>query len=61
MPTDFELLTAGIAGQIFSNMFSVITDNFAGVAVLLGAIAGLGILAAAINGARKGKLRFGVK
>lgn len=57
MPTDFTLLDTATAGSIFSNMFSVVTDNFAGVAILLGAMAGLGIAAKLINGAKKGKVR----
>lgn len=61
MPVDYSLLDAATAGTIFSNMFSVVSDNFAGAAILLGGVAGLGIAAALINGARKGKLRFGVK
>lgn len=61
MPADTTLLDATVAGSIFTNMFSVVTDNFAGVAILLGAVAGLGLAAAMINGARKGKLKFGVK
>ena len=57
MPTDFTLLDAATAGSIFSNMWGVITDNFAGVAILLGAIAGVGIAAKLINGAKKGRVK----
>lgn len=57
MPTDYTLLDATVAGSIFTNMWSVITDNFAGVAVLLGAVAGLAIAAKLINGAKKGRVR----
>lgn len=57
MPTDFTLLDATTAGSIFSNMWSVVSDNFAGVAILLGAVAGLVIAAKLINGAKKGKVR----
>lgn len=57
MPTDYTLIDATIAGDIFTTMFSVVTDNFAGVAVLLGAIAGLGLAARLINGAKKGKVK----
>jgi len=57
MPTDYILLDATTAGSIFSNMWSVVSDNFAGVAILLGAVAGLVIAAKLINGAKKGKVR----
>lgn len=57
MPTDYTLLDATTAGSIFSNMWSVVSDNFAGVAILLGAVAGLVIAAKLINGAKKGKVR----
>lgn len=57
MPTDFELINAATAGAIFTNMWSVVTDNFAGVAVLLGAVAGLSLAARLINGAKKGKVK----
>lgn len=57
MPTDYTLLNASTAGAIFSNMWNVVTDNFAGVAILLGAVAGLVIAAKLINGAKKGKVR----
>ena len=57
MPTDFTLLDAATAGAIFTNMWNVVTDNFAGVAILLGAVAGLVIAAKLINGAKKGKVR----
>jgi len=55
------LFTPTVAQNIFDGMYSVVSANFAGVAVLLGAVAGLGILAALINGARKGKVKTGVK
>jgi len=55
------LFTATNAGAIFDSMYSVVSTNFAGVAILLGSVAGLGILAALINGARHGKVRTGVK
>jgi len=57
MPTDLTLLDATTAGSIFSNMWGVVSDNFAGVAILLGAVAGLVIAAKLINGAKKGKVR----
>lgn len=57
MPVDYTLLDATTAGTIFSNMWNVVTDNFAGVAILLGAVAGLVIAAKLINGAKKGKVR----
>lgn len=57
MPADYTLLDATTAGAIFSNMWNVVTDNFAGVAILLGAVAGLVIAAKLINGAKKGKVR----
>lgn len=57
MPTDYTLLDAATAGAVFSNMWAVVTDNFAGVAILLGAVAGLVIAAKLINGAKKGKVR----
>jgi len=57
MPTDYTLLDATTAGAIFTNMWSVVSDNFAGVAILLGAVAGLVIAAKLINGAKKGKVR----
>lgn len=57
MPTDYTLLDAATAGSVFSNMWAVVTDNFAGVAILLGAVAGLAIAAKLINGAKKGKVR----
>lgn len=57
MPVDYTLLDATTAGAIFSNMWSVVSDNFAGVAILLGAVAGLVIAAKLINGAKKGKVR----
>ncbi len=54
---DKTLLTAEVAGNIFTSMWSVVSANFAGVAVLLGSVAGLMIAAKLINGARKGKVR----
>jgi len=57
MPADTTLLDATTAGQIFSSMWGVVSDNFAGVAILLGAVAGLVISAKLINGAKKGKVR----
>lgn len=51
------LLTPEVAGNIFSSMWGVVSSNFAGVAVLLGSVAGLMIAAKLINGARKGKVR----
>lgn len=58
---DTALFTPAIAKDIFDTMYSVVSANFAGVAILLGAVAGLGILASLINGARKGKVKVGVK
>lgn len=58
MPTDFTLLDAATAGAVFTNMWGVVTDNFAGVAILLGAVAGLGVAARLINGAKKGKVKI---
>ena len=52
------LLTPEVATNIFSSMWGVVSANFAGVAVLLGSVAGLMIAAKLINGARKGKVRF---
>ncbi len=57
MPTDFTLLTPVIAQSIFGNIWTVVSDNFAGVAVLLGLVAGLVVAAKLINGAKKGKVR----
>ena len=51
------LLTPEVAGNIFTSMWSVISANFAGVAVLLGSVAGLMLAAKLINGAKKGKVR----
>lgn len=51
------LLTPEVATNIFSSMWGVVSANFAGVAVLLGSVAGLMIAAKLINGARKGKVR----
>lgn len=57
MPTDKTLLDISTANSIFSNVWSVVEANFAGVAVLLGAMVGLTIAAKLINGAKKGKVR----
>lgn len=57
MPADTTLLDATTAGSIFTSMWGVVTDNFAGVAVLLGAVVGLSIAAKLINGAKKGKVK----
>lgn len=51
------LLTPEVAGNIFKAMWDVVSANFAGVAVLLGSVAGLMIAAKLINGARRGKVR----
>ena len=51
------LLTPEVAGNIFTSMWGVVSANFAGVAVLLGSVAGLMIAAKLINGAKKGKVR----
>lgn len=51
------LLTPSVAGDIFKSMWDVVSANFAGVAVLLGSVAGLMIAAKLINGARRGKVR----
>ena len=51
------LLTPEIATNIFSSMWGVVSTNFAGVAVLLGSVAGLMVASKLINGARRGKLR----
>lgn len=57
MPSELTLLDASVAGSIFTSMWNVVSANFAGVAVLLGAVAGLAIAAKLINGAKKGKVR----
>lgn len=51
------LLTPEIATNIFSSMWGVITANFAGVAILLGSVAGLVLVSKLINGAKKGKVK----
>lgn len=51
------LLTPEVAGSIFKSMWDVVAANFAGVAVLLGSVAGLMVAAKLINGARKGRVR----
>lgn len=61
MPENLTIFTAAHAGTIFSGMWDVVSGNFAGVAVLLGGVAGLALLAALINGARNGKVRTGVR
>lgn len=53
MPDSTTLLDASVAGQIFSTMWGVLADNFAGVAILLGAIIGMKIFARLTNGAAK--------
>jgi len=58
---DTPLFTPAIATDIFDGMYGAISSNFAGVAILLGAVAGIGILVSLVNGARKGKLKTGVK
>lgn len=52
-----KLIDAAVAGQIFSSGWSVIAANFAGVAVLIGAVFGLKKLAKIINGGLNGKVR----
>lgn len=57
MPESMKLIDAAVAGQIFSSGWSVIAANFAGVAVLIGAVFGLKKLAKIINGGLNGKVR----
>lgn len=59
MPTDMSFFTAADAGVIVTNAFGAVTDNFGAVALVIGAMVGLGIVGSMINGGLKGKLRFG--
>lgn len=61
MPTDFTFFDAAAAGQLVTGAFGVMTDNFSGVALILGPMIGIGIAGALINGAVKGKVRTGRK
>lgn len=51
------IFTPATATAIFTSITDTVTANFAGVAILLGGIAGLTVLAKLVNGAKKGKVR----
>lgn len=51
------IFTATTATAVLTSITDTVTANFAGVAVLLGGIAGLVVLAKLVNGAKKGKVR----
>lgn len=51
------IFDATTAQSVLTSITGMVTDNFAGVAVLLGGIAGLTVLAKLVNGAKKGKVR----
>lgn len=51
------IFTSATATSVLGSIVDTVTVNFAGVAVLLGGIAGLVVLAKLVNGAKKGKVR----
>lgn len=51
------IFTSATANSVLGSITNTVTANFAGVAVLLGGIAGLVVLAKLVNGAKKGKVR----
>lgn len=51
------IFDATTATAILTSITSTVSANFAGVAVLLGGMAGLVVLAKLVNGAKKGKVR----
>ncbi|TWP26978.1 hypothetical protein EUA60_01410 [TM7 phylum sp. oral taxon 346] len=57
MPESLVFFDATTAGAVFKSAWGVISSNFAGVAILLGAMIGLGIAGRAINAAVRGKVR----
>lgn len=57
MPESLVFFDATTAGAVFKSAWGVISANFAGIAVVLGAFIGLGIAGRAINSAVKGKVR----
>lgn len=52
-------ITTAQATTIVTEAFGVVTDNFGAVALIVGAMVGLGIFGSMVNGGLKGKLRFG--
>ncbi|WP_243812496.1 hypothetical protein LRM48_001300 [Candidatus Nanosynbacter sp. TM7-008] len=57
MPENMTFFDAATAGSVFKTAWGVISSNFAGIAVLLGAMIGLAIAGRAINSAVRGKVK----
>jgi len=57
MPENLTFFDAATAGAVFKSAWGIISANFVGIAVLIGAFVGLGIAGKAINSGMKGKVK----
>lgn len=57
MPENLTFFDAATAGSVFKSAWGIISANFVGIAVLIGAFVGLGIAGKAINAGMKGKVK----